>query len=146
MAGLDTAILAERSAAVQRHLRRVRERLPEDPTALSPMSDTTDAVILHLWQAVQIVIDLAVSTCVGLGLGSPPSYGDAFRTLGQHGVIDRDLAERLARAAGFRNLVVHAYADLDLARVHAAAVHGPDDLLAFLGALRDHGEGSTPSD
>lgn len=109
------------------------------------MSDTADAVILHLWQAVQIVIDLAVSTCVELGLGSPPSYGDALRTLGEHGVIDRDLAERLARSAGFRNLVVHAYADLDLARVHAAAVHRPDDLLAFLGALRERGEGSVPT-
>jgi len=146
MGGLDAAILAERSAAVQRHLRRVGERLPEDPAALRPMSDAADAVVLHLWQAVQIVIDLAVSARVGLGLGSPPSYGDAFRTLGEHGIIDRDLAERLARAAGFRDLLVHAYADLDLARVHAAAVHGPDDLLAFLGALRDHGGEAAPPD
>lgn len=138
MGGLDAAILAERSAAVQRHLRRVRDRLPEDPAALQPMSDATDAVLLHLWQAVQIVIDVAVSACVGLGLGSPPSYSEAFRMLGEHGIIDRKLAKRLVRAAGFRNVLVHAYADLDLGRVHAAAVDGPGDLLAFLSAIRDH--------
>lgn len=135
--GLDAAILAERSAAVQRHLRRVQDRLPDDPAELTPMSDATDAVILHLWQAVQIVIDVAVSACVGLGLGSPASYGDAFRLLGRHGIIDEDLAARLSRAAGFRNVLVHAYADLDLARVHDAANRGAPDLLAALAALRD---------
>jgi uncharacterized protein YutE (UPF0331/DUF86 family) len=136
--GLDASVLAERSAAVRRHLRRVRDRLPDDAAELRPMSDDTDVVVLHLWQAVQIVIDVAVSACVGLGLGSPPSYGDAFRMLGDHGIIDTELASRLARAAGFRNLLVHAYADLDLARVHQAATQGPDDLLAFLAAIRDH--------
>lgn len=35
-------------------------------------------MVLHLWQAVQIVIDVAVWACVGLGLGSPPSYGARF--------------------------------------------------------------------
>lgn len=138
MGGLDAAILAERAAAVQRHLRRVRDRLPDDPAGLRPMSDTTDAVILHLWQAVQIVIDVAVSACVGLGLGSPPSYADAFRMLGEHGIVDAELGATLARAAGFRNILVHAYADLDLARVHQAAKHGPDDLIAFLGIIRNH--------
>lgn len=138
MAGLDALVLAERTAAVQGHLRRVRARLPADPAELQPMSDATDAVVLHLWQAVQIVIDLAVSTCVQLGLGSPPTYGEAFRRLGTQGILDIDLAERLARAAGFRNLVVHAYANLDLHRLHLVATTGPADLLGFLKALRDH--------
>jgi uncharacterized protein YutE (UPF0331/DUF86 family) len=134
----DIELLAERSASVERHLRRVAEHLPAEPTQLRPCSTETDAVVLHLWQAVQIVIDLAVSSCVRLGLGSPPTYGDAFRSLAGAGVLNRDLSVRLARAAGFRNLIVHAYADLDLARVHAVAPGGPSDLRAFLAALRDH--------
>lgn len=140
MGGLDAAVLAERTAGVQRHLRRVRDRLPEDPAELQPMSDATDAVVLHLWQAIQIVIDVAVSACVGLGLGSPPTYRDAFRLLGEHDVVDDELAARLARAAGFRNVVVPAYAELDLALLHRVATHGPDDLVAFLAALRDRSD------
>lgn len=96
MGGLDAAILAERAAAVQRHLRRVRELLPADPAELRPLSDATDAVVLHLWQAVQIVIDVAVSACIEQGLGSPPSYGDAFRMLGR---ISR-VARRTAASPG----------------------------------------------
>lgn len=130
-------LLAERAATVRRHLDRVADRLPDDPAGLAPMTDATDAVVLHLWQAIQVVIDTAVSVCVALGLGSPPTYGDAFRMLGTHGLLAPGLANRLARAAAFRNLLVHAYGELDLRRVHAIATEGPADLLTFLAALRD---------
>jgi uncharacterized protein YutE (UPF0331/DUF86 family) len=118
---VDRELLAERAAAVVRHLDRVAEHLPADPDDLRPLTSATDTVVLHLWQAVQVVIDLAVSTCVRLGLGSPPTYGDAFRQLADAEVIPDDLAVRLGRAAGFRNLVVHGYGRLDLRRVHAVA-------------------------
>lgn len=135
--GIDQELLAERAAAVLAHLDRVADHLPADPDALRPMTSTTDTVVLHLWQAIQTVIDLAVATCVRLGLGSPPTYGDAFRRLADAHVVADDLAERLARAAGFRNLVVHGYGQLDLRRVHAIAGTGAVDLRAFLAALRD---------
>jgi uncharacterized protein YutE (UPF0331/DUF86 family) len=96
--------------------------------------------VLHLWQATQIVIDLAMSACLVLRLGTPSSYADAFRRLERADVVGADLADRLVRAAGFRNLVAHAYESLDLKRVHAAATHGPADLLRFLGHLRDQVE------
>ncbi|MGF1662932.1 MAG: DUF86 domain-containing protein [Kineosporiaceae bacterium] len=135
MAAVDPAALAERVAAVQRHLRRVADQLPPDPADLRPETAASDAVVLHLWQAVQITIDLALSWCVRAGLGAPTTYGDAFRLLAGHGLLDPALAERLTRAVGLRNLIVHAYADLDLRRVHDAAHTGPADLLAFAEAL-----------
>jgi uncharacterized protein YutE (UPF0331/DUF86 family) len=63
------------------------------------------------------------------------NYGEAFRKLADARVIEPALAERLIRAAGFRNVVAHAYETLDMNRVFAAAVQGPADLQAFLGAL-----------
>ena len=141
---IDLELLAERAASVERHLARVATYLPSDPAELAPLSAETDAVVLHLWQAVQVVIDLAVSSCVRLGLGSPPTYGHAFRSLAVAGVIEPSLGDRLARAAAFRNLIVHAYADLDLLRVHAIAAEGPEDLRAFLATLRDHAERTHP--
>jgi uncharacterized protein YutE (UPF0331/DUF86 family) len=131
----DKAVLAEKVAAVERHLRRVADLLPDRPEDLRPMTVESDAVILHLWQAVQVVIDLAVSTCVKSGLGSPTSYGEAFRKLSGAGVMEASLCERLTRAAGFRNVVAHAYEDLDMARVHKTALQGPADLRGFLAAM-----------
>ena len=135
MTDVDPSVLAERLASVQRHLRRVADQLPERPEQLVAESSASDAVVLHLWQAVQITIDLALSWCVRSGLGAPPTYGDAFRRLAAAGLLEAGLAGRLVRATGFRNLVVHAYADLDLARVHEAATSGPPDLRSFAAAL-----------
>jgi uncharacterized protein YutE (UPF0331/DUF86 family) len=142
----DRAVLAERTMAVERHLRRVAERLPAAAADLQPATDASDAVILHLWQATQIVIDLAMTACLSLKLGTPSSYADAFRRLQEVRLIDPALAGRLVRAAGFRNVVAHVYDTLDMARVHAAAQHGPEDLRAFLAILRDRApkEGEGP--
>lgn len=137
MSALDPEILGERVAAVERHLRRVAEKLPERPEDLIAATDSSDAVVLHLWLAVQLVIDLAMAICVRLGLGVPDSYRDAFDRLSQAGHLDAELARRLARAAGFRNLVAHAYEGLDMARVHQAAKEGPDDLHSFLRIARN---------
>lgn len=143
MSPFDRSILAERTMAVQRHLRRVSERLPESAEKMLPSTDASDAVVLHLWQATQIVIDLAMAACLSLKLGTPSSYADAFRMLEKAGVLDRGLANRLVRAAGFRNIVAHAYETLDMRRVYEAASSGPPDLLAFLAILSDRAPGST---
>lgn len=132
---LDRAVLAERVAAVERHLDRVARRLPADPSGLALGTDASDAVVLHLWQATQIVIDLAMSATVRMGLGTPPTYADAFRALHRAGVLPADLADRLVKAAGFRNLIAHAYEDLDMGVVFRAARTGPADLRAFLRIL-----------
>jgi uncharacterized protein YutE (UPF0331/DUF86 family) len=135
MSPIDRAVLAERALSLERHLRRVAERIPSTAEEFAASPDASDAVILHLWQATQIVIDLAVAACVAHGSGTPQSYADAFRRLHAAAIIDAALADNLVRAAGFRNVVAHAYEGLDLARVHAAALKGPADLRAFVAAI-----------
>lgn len=135
MSPIDRAVLAERTIALRRHLSRVATKLPSTAAEFAAGSDASDSVILHLWQATQIVIDLAVGACVSLEAGTPQSYADAFRRLQAAGIIEGPLADRLVRAAGFRNVVAHAYESLDMARVHLAATSGPADLLAFVAAL-----------
>lgn len=49
---------------------------------------------------------------------APESYRSGFATLGRHGVIDANLAARLQRWAGFRNVLVHAYLEIDHGIVH----------------------------
>ena len=47
MSPFDSALLAERSMAVERHLRRVADRLPSSSAELQPATDAADAVVLH---------------------------------------------------------------------------------------------------
>src|SRR4051794_29658320 len=116
MSRLDRALFAEKTAVIERHLARVAERLPPDPEELRPMTDTSDSVILHLWQAVQAVLDLATTACVQFRLGAPQNYGEAFQRLMAAGYLEPDLAARLIRAAGFRNVVAHTYEQIEMDR------------------------------
>jgi uncharacterized protein YutE (UPF0331/DUF86 family) len=50
---------------------------------------------------------------VSEGWSAPESNADAFGELAEHGVVDVDVSARLARAAGFRNVLVHEYVDVD---------------------------------
>lgn len=56
----------------------------------------------------------------------------AVRLLAQHGVVDAELAQRLAAATGFRNVLVHGYAEIDDERVVANL-----DLLGDFDAFSD---------
>jgi hypothetical protein len=85
----------------------------------------------------QAAIDLAVSACIHFRLGAPTGYGAAFSRLAEAGYLDPGLAARLVRAAGFRNVVAHAYDTLDMGRVHRSAREGPAGLRGFLGALAE---------
>lgn len=43
----------------------------------------------------------------------PSTYSSAFIRAGKIGLIDEGLAERLSKAAGMRNILVHGYEEID---------------------------------
>lgn len=65
---------------------------------------------------VQVVVDLAtdVNGHVSVAVhGAAPQTGrESFETAATAGALDADLAERLAPAAGLRNVLVHRYTDI----------------------------------
>jgi uncharacterized protein YutE (UPF0331/DUF86 family) len=129
--------MASKFRAIERHLARVESMVPDDRAAFEPMTAASDAVVLHLWQAIQLAIDLALHECSRRRLETPPDDGSAFRALGGAGVLDRELAERLVRAVAFRNVIAHGYEGLDLDLVWRAGREGPADLRAFMRAVAE---------
>lgn len=57
------------------------------------------------------VVDVAQHVCAAQGWGPPSDNGAAVRLLGERGVLAPDQAERLGKAVGFRNVLVHEYVD-----------------------------------
>ena len=64
------------------------------------------------------------------------SYADTFRRLADHGVYPRDFAERIARSAGLRNVLVHEYNDVDHRIVHGAIATALEQYAAYVEAVR----------
>jgi len=128
---VDGAIVAAKIAAIRDAVDRIRAVLPREAAALEADRTVREVVILNLFVALQETVALATHWLADAGLDVPGSYREIFLDLAQRGMISRDLAERLAAAAGFRNLVAHQYGVLDHARVHAIASAELGDLLDF---------------
>ena len=64
-------------------------------------------------------------------LKRPDTYRKVVTTLGEHGILPKDFAENLAIAAGFRNVLVHMYADVDIGKLYSYLQNDVDDLEIF---------------
>ena len=95
-----------------------------------------DSVKYNFVVAIECCVDVGQHLCAVQGWGPPSTNADTFRLLGDHGVLPGDLAERMARASGFRNVLVHEYVDvrddLVLANLGRTA-----DIRQFVSAIAD---------
>jgi len=132
---VDSALLAQRVAAVRDAVVRIRTMLPAEAADLEADRTAREVVVLNLFVALQECLSLASHWLADEGWEIPSAYGQMFLVLAEHGVIDAPLASRLAAAAGFRNLIAHRYGALDYRRIHAIASEDLDDLLAFCATL-----------
>lgn len=66
---------------------------------------------------------------------APAGYSDCYVILGEEGVINRPLAERLSAMAKFRNLIVHQYGRIDDGWVHGIIGKVLQDVNQFLAAI-----------
>jgi uncharacterized protein YutE (UPF0331/DUF86 family) len=80
--------------------------------------------------AIQICIDVGTQVLMEGRERAPESYSEVFTALAREGVLPDDLGERLAEAAKQRNLLVHAYMDIDDRKVFAS-LGSIDDLRQF---------------
>lgn len=70
-----------------------------------------DVVEREFETAIEACIDIGELLLRGVGADVPETNAGVFRELGRRDVIDRDLADRMATAAGFRNVLSHQYGD-----------------------------------
>jgi uncharacterized protein YutE (UPF0331/DUF86 family) len=124
-------VVVNKAAIIERCVARVREGYAGDERNLLEDVRRQDSIILNLQRACEASIDLAMHLVSVDRLGVPQETRDAFRLLREGGVIDPDLAERMARMVGFRNVAVHDYRRLDLAIVKSIVTEHLEDFLAF---------------
>lgn len=84
---------------------------------------------LHL--AMECVLDLGNHIIAEQRLSAPEANRDTFTRLEEAGELPADLAGRLRAWAGFRNILVHQYLDID----HGIAWHAIQNDLADLEAF-----------
>jgi uncharacterized protein YutE (UPF0331/DUF86 family) len=83
--------------------------------------DVRDLVSFRVYLVMQEAIDLCSHVIADQGWGPVPSLRDHFTLLAEKGVLSSDLAGRLSAGVKLQNLVGHGYAEVDPAKMKAAA-------------------------
>lgn len=126
-------VLARKLAALERYLNDLArhggtspERLRDDPYRVERLLELV----------VQVAADIVTHELVERDV-TPESYRDAFRQAARARLLPEDLADRLADAAGLRNVLVHLYDEIDYEIVAASVDEALRDFGAFLEVYRD---------
>ena len=91
------------------------ERMDFDKNSFVKEADIHDLVTFRLQQAVEVAIDIATHVIAESDLPRVETAKDALLLLGEQDIINKDLSQKMAKAADFRNRVVHGYNDFDYA-------------------------------
>lgn len=96
------------------------------------------AVQYGLQLCIQAVLDIAAHLVAALDAPLADDYRSYVVALGSLGVLPRPFAERIAAMAGFRNVLVHEYIDVDLAEVHRVLTQNLGDFEEFVSYIHDY--------
>jgi uncharacterized protein YutE (UPF0331/DUF86 family) len=91
------------------------------PAGLRASRDALDLVAFRFYLVVQEAVDLSSHVVSDQGWGPLPTLREHFSVLRDKGVLPGPVADALAAAIKIRNLIGHAYVDIDPDKLHAAA-------------------------
>lgn len=127
-------LVAKKLGLIETYLRELRaERQP----SLLPTDLRELRFIEHTLQiAIQAALDVASHIVSDDRLGEPSTNRELFDFLAKASWIDDALAGKLRRMVGFRNILVHGYAEVDPKLVEDVVSNHLGDLDAFVAAIR----------
>lgn len=94
------------------------------------------AVERYLYLLCQSTIDLAEAVLVYFKLRTPATYGEVFEILSENKIISANLASKMKKMTGFRNILVHAYGEVNQ-EILFQVLHGDiKDIKSFLDKIK----------
>lgn len=103
------------------------------------LSDTNvvDAAKYKLLLAIEASLSICNHINAKISKKVPETYADCFVILGELGVISKDLAERMAKMAKFRNMLVHIYWEVEDEKIYEIINKDLNDLKMYIGELKN---------
>lgn len=132
---VDSDLILAKAGSVKKHLNRIAEKREVDLGIFLNDIDRQESILFNVQMAVQNCVDIAAHIISEDGLGVPGSTTEMFFALQNHGYLDQDLTTAMVKAVGFRNLIAHEYAKIELEQVYEIAHNDIGDLNAYLKAI-----------
>jgi uncharacterized protein YutE (UPF0331/DUF86 family) len=128
---VDQEIFSRRLEALHGYLEKLRAFLEADESEFVREPALYDLAERYLHLAVEACLDLANHWIADQSLATPDANRDTFTVLEGAGELSPEIAEKLRGWAGFRNILVHEYLEID----HSVAYHAIRNELGDLESL-----------
>lgn len=99
--------------------------------------DKRNMVLHAMLVSIQAAIDAATYLIAERGMEKPSTYRETFEILGKKGLISEELAAELSDLAGFRNVLVHIYWELNMEEVYGVLKSDLKILKEFLKDMKE---------
>ncbi len=129
---MDKQILEKKIDSILRCLNRISDRLPENESLFLKDLDAQDVVILNLTRAVQLSLDIATHILSSTNQPVPATMTEAFANLERVNIITPEIADKMKKSVGYRNVAVHNYDDIDLSITYDIAQQHLNDFKDFI--------------
>ena len=130
---VDRYVIQARIAKIREYvalLRKIRGLTDEEHFLKDPLIYGNAERYLQL--AIQAVLDISNHIVADMQLSLPADNRQLFEVLAKHKVFSAPLAKKLISMAGFRNVLVHEYLEIDRRRVYRALKDDLGDFEKFI--------------
>ena len=133
---VDRYVVQARIAKIRQYvalLKKIRRLADERTFVKDPLIYGNAERYLQL--AIQALLDISNHIVADMNLSLPADSRDLFGLLAKHKVLPVRLAKRLLPMAGFRNILVHEYLEIDRHRVYRVLENDLPDFERFIKAV-----------
>ena len=136
---MDELILEKKVDSILRCLNRIDDRIPDSEDEFLRDYDAQDVVVLNLSRAVQLCVDIATHILSTTNQPVPATMAEAFVSLERVRIISPEIADKMKKSVGYRNVAVHNYDDIDLSITYDIAHKHLSDFKEFIKQILHYG-------
>ena len=134
---VNIGLVNKKLKKLEKYIKNLRKHQGVTKAELENNMDKMWAVERGLQLSIQIILDLGNHIISDEGI-SVDNYSEIFAELAKLDIIPEDYAARIKGMAGFRNVLVHEYAEVDLEIILDVLNNNLDDFKRFASFIRDY--------
>lgn len=134
---LDKETILKRVSGIQEEIREL-ENLAELPFEEFENGIGFKLAQYHMHRSLEGVFHIGAHILSRIPGADAAEYKEIAKKLGEYKIIDKDFAKnRLSEMAGYRNRLVHFYAEISSKEIYNIINHNLDDFDIFLKAVKN---------
>lgn len=130
-------VLLKKISKIEKYFQMVIKYRQFNKNEIEKNEERYGALQRYVYLLCQATIDLAEAVISHYFYRLPGNYGEIFTILRENDLIGQDLEKKMIKMTGFRNVLAHAYGELDFEKFYEVIIKDIDDIKIFLKAVKE---------